>query len=477
MTKTIRRINDSSKIKLITSLIVSLFLIGCGGKSNNSTLTKEGYWERAGYGDVLRLDHEGKVIEIYQFTRETCVDVSSSIDSSSEIQTEINASKLSDNKNTLTIEHKDIQAFKINFRRLNKLPESCLDTRLITKATPNNIFKHFWNNFNDYYAFFDKRQVNWAVQHAKFKPQVDENMSDEDLFNLLSSMINPIKDAHITLESQNDLFTPEQPKKFFLEIQKAFSQQNEFDDLNEFGQWAFQSYFSIIDSYLDAKSIKLFNSPSGYMRLKSATINHSIGYIKIDAMDDFVDGSEADNVKAVRTFMDEIMTSLQDMQGIIIDVRFNGGGYDSVAVAIASYFTDEKKRVLSKKVRYWAGETETVYATIKPANESPYLHPVVIIANQDSASAAESFLLTMKSLSQVTLIGENSQGIFSDKLEKTLPNGWNFTLSNEVFYDSEGINYEGVGVPPDEKVAVFSIGDIKASKDKAIERAMQILGL
>ena len=83
----------------------------------------------------------------------------------------------------------------------------------------------------------------------------------------------------------------------------------------------------------------------------------------------------------------------------------------------------------------------------------------------------------MKSLPQITLIGENSNGVFSNKLGKALLNGWDFTLSNEVFYDVGGINYEVVGVQPHEKVTIFLLNDINASKDKAIEKAMRLLGL
>ncbi len=471
------QLNNDKKALLTTSFILSIFLTGCGSDSNSSSLTKQGLWEKTGYGDVFKVDKNGKAKKLYQFTRETCLDASISIPSTPEIQTALDSATFSNKRNTLVIQNNNVSAFKVTFKRLKKLPQSCLDNRLITNVTRQKIFNHFWHNFNDYYAFFDKRGVDWAAQYAKYQPQVNENMSEDDLFKILTMMVIPLKDDHVSLESMNGSFSTGLPSKAVLEIANAFPQQNEFDDISAFSQSVNYKYLTTIDSYLDTDSIKPLLTPSEEVIAKRATINHTIGYIKINEMEGFVDGNQVDDIKAVQTFMDKTMLKLQDTQGIIIDVRFNSGGYDSVSLAIANYFTDKKMQVLSKKVRYWAGETETVNASIEPANDSPYLHPVVVIANQDSVSAAESFLMIMKSLPQVTLIGENSNGVFSDTLSKALPNGWDFTLSNEVFYDAEGINYEAVGVPPQEKVTVFSLNDINASKDKAIEKAMKLLGL
>jgi carboxyl-terminal processing protease len=46
------------------------------------------------------------------------------------------------------------------------------------------------------------------------------------------------------------------------------------------------------------------------------------------------------------------------------------------------------------------------------------------------------------------LIGQPTQGALSDVLEKKLPNGWTFTLSNEVFTMTDGTIPEGPGVAP-----------------------------
>ena len=82
----------------------------------------------------------------------------------------------------------------------------------------------------------------------------------------------------------------------------------------------------------------------------------------------------------------------------------------------------------------------------------------------------------MTALPNVTLVGENTHGIFSNILEKSLPNGDKFGLSNEVYTDFQGINYEGLGIPPDVEAATFSINAIEQNTDPAIIAALEILG-
>jgi C-terminal processing protease CtpA/Prc len=66
---------------------------------------------------------------------------------------------------------------------------------------------------------------------------------------------------------------------------------------------------------------------------------------------------------------------------------------------------------------------------------------------------------------RVIRIGENTQGLFSDVLERRLPNGWIIYLSNEVFRTEDGKAFDGMGIPPDVRVPVFADSDIIAKRD------------
>lgn len=75
----------------------------------------------------------------------------------------------------------------------------------------------------------------------------------------------------------------------------------------------------------------------------------------------------------------------------------------------------------------------------------------------------------------ITRVGANTQGVFSDELNRILPNGWTFGLSNETYFTKDGRTFEGTGVPPDIEVPVFSKDDLVNGGDSALDKALELL--
>ena len=57
--------------------------------------------------------------------------------------------------------------------------------------------------------------------------------------------------------------------------------------------------------------------------------------------------------------------------------------------------------------------------------------------------------LSSMELNQLKRIGSRTNGAISDALQKTLPNGWHFSLSNEIYTDNNDKHYENIGIPVD----------------------------
>ncbi|MCP6761206.1 MAG: S41 family peptidase [Fischerella sp. CENA71] len=76
---------------------------------------------------------------------------------------------------------------------------------------------------------------------------------------------------------------------------------------------------------------------------------------------------------------------------------------------------------------------------------------------------------------QVIRVGENTQGVFSDVLERELPNGWQFGLPNELFLTEDGKFFDVTGIPPNILVSVLQSKDLNAGRDSGLEKALQIL--
>jgi C-terminal processing protease CtpA/Prc len=76
--------------------------------------------------------------------------------------------------------------------------------------------------------------------------------------------------------------------------------------------------------------------------------------------------------------------------------------------------------------------------------------PLVVLTDDFTVSAAETATMALRALPGTVQIGQPTRGVLSDRLEKVLPNGWTFSLSNEVYMDPKGKIFEGAGVPPDQ---------------------------
>jgi len=76
---------------------------------------------------------------------------------------------------------------------------------------------------------------------------------------------------------------------------------------------------------------------------------------------------------------------------------------------------------------------------------------------------------------RVVRIGENTQGVFSDVLDRKLPNGWRFGLPNEIYRDSKGKVFDGAGISPDIPAPVFADEDVAAGRDPGMAKALEAL--
>lgn len=90
-------------------------------------------------------------------------------------------------------------------------------------------------------------------------------------------------------------------------------------------------------------------------------------------------------------------------------------------------------------------------------------------------SAGEMFTQALLSRTpRPVRIGAATQGVFSDTLNRTLPNGWRFQLPNEEFR-TLGVAYDGRGVPPDVRVPVFTDDQLDRHLDPALDRARELV--
>jgi C-terminal processing protease CtpA/Prc len=118
--------------------------------------------------------------------------------------------------------------------------------------------------------------------------------------------------------------------------------------------------------------------------------------------------------------------------------------------------------------------TEMEYKKVNSGGKNQFTNSIIILTSDFTASAAEVFLLLMKELPNVVIIGDKTEGIFSTMYEFTLPNQWEVSLSHEQFFSKSKENYEGQGITPNISVLNSKI-DIEHQHDPVIEMAINYL--
>jgi carboxyl-terminal processing protease len=179
----------------------------------------------------------------------------------------------------------------------------------------------------------------------------------------------------------------------------------------------------------------------------------------------------------VDTAMREVTTDFADADGLVIDIRFNQGGSDSMGYALVSWLTENPVLVARKRAVYDGAWTELQDVYVEPRDTSYFDRPIVLLQSGSSISAAETFAIAMNELPQVISVGTPTYGVLSDVLQRVLPNGWIAALSNEVYEAPDSSVYEAVGVPVDVEVSYDDDLTYYENLDATLERALQELRL
>jgi C-terminal processing protease CtpA/Prc len=169
------------------------------------------------------------------------------------------------------------------------------------------------------------------------------------------------------------------------------------------------------------------------------------------------------------------------LKGLIIDLRVNGGGSDELALQLAGHLTNVAYPAYAKQARNDAGDpkkfTPAQVVNVQPSYGGRFAGPIVLLTSSLTISAAETFTqATLHREPAPIRIGENTQGVFSDVLQRHLPGCTvAFGLPNEDFVTDGGVSFDRIGIPPDVRISTFRETELTESRDAAMDRARQII--
>jgi len=449
------------RLSLITVALVGAFW--SVPLHSQSVQTIDGLWASDGYG--LLTEIRGNRLSGFEITSISCMPSSTGTRKSS---------AGSDQEAVFTVDgglahflpgpsaddariHFDGAVSDIVMHRISAKPKAC---ERKPADTPQENYAIFWQTFAENYAFFDLRHVDWAALDKQFRPQVTSATGPKELFRIFQTMIQPLQDAHTGIFARGiRSFNGRRPDPSHLVPEEWVKARK------------------IIEAQYVRAGLQAFCQ--GHVQF--GMLKGSIAYLRVESFYSYARGGYAHELSALQAALDVVFRDAQQFRGLVIDVRRNSGGADPLGVEIASRLAGEKYLAYRKVTRnnldgplhFTPPQEAWVPASTRPG----FRGKVVLLTGPDTISAGETFAMAlMGRVPGVTRIGLNTQGVFSDVLERSLPNGWRFGLPNEVYLTKDGKAFDGPGVPPDVRVPFFSRGDLESGRDAALDKAMEILG-
>lgn len=318
---------------------------------------------------------------------------------------------------------------------------------------PKENFDYLWNQVNEKYSYFDVKNVDWDSVYAEFSPMVTSQMSERALFNVLYDMLCVLRDGHVNLVSSFNV-----------------SRYNISYNAPENFNWRL-----IEDYYLEPGTKNHFqldehSYSTGALRHQIFPIDSlEIGYIYYGSFSNPVSNYD----------IEYTLSRMHYTQGLIIDVRNNGGGSPDNIFQILNRLTYTKRYIYGSQIKTGKGHNEfsevmEVYSN--PEGNYTYHKPVVILTNRNCYSATSFFAAACKSYPNITQIGDTTGGGAGAPHGGQLPNGWyyRFSVTRSGFPHGDSLYDFETGVPPDIFINMDS-NDEQNGYDSMIDKAIEYL--
>ena len=305
---------------------------------------------------------------------------------------------------------------------------------------PKGNFEALWTILDEHYCFFREKNIDWDEVHARYSRQISPKMTQRELFDVCSAMLEELQDGHVNLTSSFDV-------SYYTKWWSDYP-QNYDERLIE------EHYFNF--------GLRQASS------LKYGVLKENVGYIRYSSFSGAIGEGN----------LDAVLSYLATCQGLIIDVRDNGGGdLTNVDILVARFITERKLMgyLVHKKspARDDFSEPYAYYIDPAPKGRVMWGKPVIVLTNRSTFSAANNFVSVMKSLPQVKIAGDVTGGGSGMPFTSELPIGWGIRFSSCSVLDGNG-NITEFGISPsaglkvdlDENLALQGIDTIL---EKAIE--------
>lgn len=302
-------------------------------------------------------------------------------------------------------------------------------------------FDALWTLIDRHYCFFQDKDIDWKEVYDRYHKRLYPGMSSHMLFGLCSEMVNELKDGHVNLSASfNTSYYRNWWSDYPQNYDERIIQQNYLGfDYKSLGS----IYYSVLRQNI------------GYIRYPS--FSSSLGEGNIDA----------------------ILLDLYLCNGLIIDIRNNGGGELTNAETLIKRFLTERTLAGYMINKTGPGHNDFSDPTpyyFEPAGDGHQMwsKPVVVLTNRSTFSAANNFVSIMQYLPNVKIAGARTGGGSGMPVSFELPNGWAIRMSTVSVLDPKGkVTEYGIDPSPGCEVDLDPVAALRGI-DTMLEKAIEI---
>ncbi|MBQ9864439.1 MAG: S41 family peptidase [Bacteroidales bacterium] len=284
-------------------------------------------------------------------------------------------------------------------------------------ATATHTFGYLWQQVDKQYSLFDVKQVDWQAVYDSLSPQVYDGMTADSLFRICAAMLGTLHDGHVNLYAGFDV-----------------------------GRCDSLYYDFYAHSGIDFNTVMLYYLGPHYRSAGGVAHQGLYGGRVIY----FYYGSFSTTLSI--PLLRQALRSYPDAQGLVLDIRGNGGGSLKNVFQLLSILPSDGQPLYTSQIKSGPQHNDftppaTTYAPQVDAADA-FDKPVVVLTDRACFSAASLFALCTKAYDNVLLMGDTTGGGLALPSMGFLPNAWRYRLSVTRTLSLDGQNYEN-GVPPD----------------------------
>jgi carboxyl-terminal processing protease len=396
------------------------------------------------------------------------------------------------------------------------------DSSLVSTTTVEGrlaVFDDAWETIQERYYDPKFHGIDWQAQRAAFRPAAARAGKPHEFYDVLRQMIASLKDAHTRVYSPDEKFdwwnprfvtvgltvrevegvptviqidqdsaaaqTDIKPGDVIVSVDdqpvaEAIKQRLRYSGLSDETNARFRAVGALFEGPAQTSVKVTWTNRKG--KQKSAVLqrywnqrelgfsNQRKGNIAILRLDAFTQSVAAEFAKM-------LPAALEGAEGIILDLRANGGGDAEAMADVASLFLDDGTNLGRFADRSGAAfELETFSKRLwRTSSPSQIKLPLVVLTSENTSSAAEIMVAALQAKRRAQVIGTGTCGcVLAIRSRHALPDGGVLDVSEFDYRTADGLRLEGKGIKPDRQI-LSTRDDIYSRHDRALDLAKRML--